>query len=310
MALNEQDTSAGAQAHYAAAAVEIGQRLAERRTSRGQTLEEHMVPLRTTRHQLAALESGNTQVFYGRSYYEGLLARYAAALGLKAEDLLVSLRPAPSAEEAPLPEPPIDQPPASQPEPLADPPHLRRQRSALAVACAVTVLAIASAMLVWWDSEPSPAPTATTPGLTPEATPETTPEATLEATPEITAAITPTAGPAATPELTPLATTPTAPAPTPVPAPAPAPEAPALRLRAGNAATWYWVRKANDEVEQRSLSGGGSVAFDEMPIYLVVNGPDEVRVEVRGKEVRLKANDETGRNLARVGRIALEDLAR
>lgn len=301
MALNEQDTSAGAQAHYAAAAVEIGQRLAERRTSRGQTLEEHMVPLRTTRHQLAALESGNTQVFYGRSYYEGLLARYATALGLNAEDLLVSLRPAPPAEEAPLPEPPpIDQPPASPPEPLADPPHLRRQRSALAVACAVAVLVIASAMLVWWDSEPSPAPMATTP--------ETTPDATQAAT----QAATPPASPAATPETIPLATTPTAPAPAPAPAPTPAsaPEAPALRLRAGNAATWYWVRKANDEVEQRSLSGGGSVAFDEMPIYLVVNGPDEVRVEVRGKEVRLKANDETGRNLARVGRIALEELAR
>lgn len=345
---NSADSNSVSQQHYAQAAVQLGQRLHERRHSLGRPIDELVVALRSSSHQLQAIEAGKTEVFYGRSYYESLLFRYAEALGISKADALQMLRPPPAPNEAESqapedadsmaadsmpteaqsnglrgqPQAMLHEEPTEQPQGSSDRSSVGLNEPGGAIgrpkpfvwgfaAVAGIGLAVVAVLVVLSLPESS------TPELArPAAQIATQPAPLSPPTPPIPS--TPSASPAGeTPaeQSQGTAAAPVVAVPTPPPAAAPAAKpsmpaaAPALVITAGDTSTWYWVRKANEDVEQRGLAPGQSVSFDQLPQYLVLNDPTRLRVVVQGRDMPVKPNDETGRNIARLGRSALQAAA-
>ncbi len=95
------------------------------------------------------------------------------------------------------------------------------------------------------------------------------------------------------------------PKPRPPVAPAPAnPEAAALVLEFSQR-TWIWVRRADESVAEIGVPAGGSMRFEQMPIYLVVGQPSSVKASSRGRPLVLKRTDEN-RDIGRFTRSTLE----
>lgn len=105
---------------------------------------------------------------------------------------------------------------------------------------------------------------------------------------------------------------PTAPAAPPsVPAaPAPegaAPKVPELELTFRTKG-WVWVRESNDQVREFVVQEGGTVRFQEVPIFIVLPAPDQIDAKVFGRPVSLKRTEDE-KNHGRFTRTMLRQAA-
>jgi hypothetical protein len=71
---------------------------------------------------------------------------------------------------------------------------------------------------------------------------------------------------------------------------------------------WIWVREANDVVREFVVPEGGTVRFQEMPIFIVLPAPDQIDVRVIGRTVSLKRTEDD-KNHGRYTRTMLRQAA-
>jgi len=66
---------------------EIGTELAEARERANKTSQDFILDLRTTRHHINAIESGDLRIFYGAPFYIDLMRRYARLLTFSDDEI-------------------------------------------------------------------------------------------------------------------------------------------------------------------------------------------------------------------------------
>jgi hypothetical protein len=71
---------------------------------------------------------------------------------------------------------------------------------------------------------------------------------------------------------------------------------------------WVWVREANDSVREFVVPEGGTVRFQEMPIFIVLPAPDQIDVRVSGRSISLRRTEED-KNHGRYTRTMLRQAA-
>lgn len=207
--------------------------------------------------------------------------------------------PAPQGSPAPGPAAPSENPAADTPAPTAPP---------------------ATAP----SSVGPPPATGPTVAPTPPAAPQTpAPAAAPPAKSSAPAAPGPTSAPTKAPPPPPPAVPPTPPAPSPAPpssAPPAAPVAPAAPAPEGAAPKvpeleltfrtkgWVWVRESNDQVREFVVQEGGTVRFQEVPIFIVLPAPDQIDAKVLGRPVSLKRTEDE-KNHGRFTRTMLRQAA-
>ena len=167
-------------------------------------------------------------------------------------------------------------------------------------------------------SSVAPAPTGTPPSAaTPATAPQTpAPAAGSPAKSSVPATApgptsTPTQAPPSPPSPSPAQspTTPSAPPVVPA-APAPegaAPKVPELELTFRTKG-WVWVRESNDQVREFVVQEGGTVRFQEVPIFIVLPAPDQIDAKVLGRPVSLKRTEDE-KNHGRFTRTMLRQAA-
>ena len=130
------------------------------------------------------------------------------------------------------------------------------------------------------------------------------PQSSAGPTPVATPAV-PSAPPAQSPATPSPSVPPVAPA---VPAPeGAAPKVPELELTFRTKG-WVWVRESNDQVREFVVQEGGTVRFQEVPIFIVLPAPDQIDVKVLGRPVSLKRTEDE-KNHGRFTRTMLRQAA-
>ena len=71
---------------------------------------------------------------------------------------------------------------------------------------------------------------------------------------------------------------------------------------------WVWVREANDSVREFVVPEGGTVRFQEMPIFIVLPAPDQIDARVSGRSIGLRRTEED-KNHGRYTRTMLRQAA-
>ena len=321
-------------------AAAIGAWLRDRRLKAGRRPEDFITPLRTTTHQLLALEHGRLSVFYGPSFYRALVLRYATALGANTADLeRISSGQAPDGADLPQTavdpvEQPVQQPDQAATSDLTIPPEAEEEAEAEAEVepepeSDAVVVALASAPVAP-DLPASPKKTGGSWGLgglllilligagfyywLVQAGVPAPPRA--DVNPVSTAPVDPVpasgqqpdpahvlAGSQALASSETQSTDEVTVALEGPPGPLASPP-PGLRLVA-TADTWIWMRMPNNEVRQLAVAIGEPLEVPLTPIYLVVSNPSVVQAWVSGQPITLTRND-PNRNYAR---LTAEDLA-
>lgn len=160
------------------------------------------------------------------------------------------------------------------------------------------------------DNAAAEAPAPATPPAPPAIpAPPTTPapQSSTGPTPVATPAVpsAPPAPPAQSPATPSPSVPPVAPA---VPAPeGAAPKVPELELTFRTKG-WVWVRESNDQVREFVVQEGGTVRFQEVPIFIVLPAPDQIDAKVLGRPVSLKRTEDE-KNHGRFTRTMLRQAA-
>jgi len=71
---------------------------------------------------------------------------------------------------------------------------------------------------------------------------------------------------------------------------------------------WVWVRESNDQVREFVVQEGGTVRFQEVPIFIVLPAPDQIDAKVLGRPVSLKRTEDE-KNHGRFTRTMLRQAA-
>ena len=73
------------------------------------------------------------------------------------------------------------------------------------------------------------------------------------------------------------------------------------------AKTWFWIKYADETIDEFAVTAPKTITIDKFPIYVVVGNPERVILTVRGKSVKIERNDPE-RNIARLTRTQLINL--
>ena len=225
-------------------------------------------------------------------------------VGLIAFVWVITRPPEPQAP-APLADPASQGSPAPGPAAPADSPAVDTPASSTVPAPAAPGPATPSPVAPVPAKPPSPGPT-------PTPAPQTPVPAAAPAAPGPSSAPTqapaPPPAPAAPPAPSPA--TPSAPPVAPPAAPATqgaAPKGPELELTFRTKG-WVWVRESNDQVREFVVQEGGTVRFQEVPIFIVLPAPDQIDAKVLGRPVSLKRTEDE-KNHGRFTRTMLRQAA-
>ena len=232
----------------------IGARLASARAAQGLTVEQIAYTLLLSNTQVQGLEEGHPRAFHNEQFYQQGLRKYAVLVRVH-YDAPAPARPSKTVRDHRV---------------AIAAPREETQRRGRVMAAAFAVVALAGAgWAVWVHTGPAQSATAST------ALP-------IPASPFIAQPSADVAEPAAVPADGGLGVEATAPAATAAPL-AVSPGSPYGRIESGTT-TWVFVRYANGEVVEETLTSGERFVIEAVPKYLAVGAPD-IRLIVRDREV-------------------------